>query len=120
MPNPSPSAATIRCGRPLSIDEDTREVATRRNVLLGLWATDVVGLAPSAREAHAWSVHFADFAAPGFEDVIAKLVRDFTEAGIPMPERRIRFRLRETELRATFQLSAMPQRGRPRRGATGG
>lgn len=111
MPKPSLSAAT-RCGRPLSIDHDSLDLTARRNVLLGLWAAEILRIVPSQREAYAWSVHFADYEAPGHEDVVAKLARDFAAAGLSVPERRIRFHLKEAELRATLQLSTKPKRHR--------
>lgn len=110
MPNRSPSKSAARCGRALSIDTDARDVTTRCNVLLGLWAARRLGLPLHEREAYAWSVHFADFEQPGHEDVIAKLSRDLALRGSPTPDREIRHQLREMELRAFLQLSA----GRPR------
>lgn len=98
--------ARSRCGRPLSIDEDTRDLTARRNILLGLWAARVLGIRPLERPAYAWSVHFADSKTRGDEDVITKLLRDFGDAGIGVPERQVRFALKAAELRAKFQLSA--------------
>jgi len=106
MPKLSPSPAAARCGRPLSMDDDTRDVTAWRNVLLGLWVARRLGLPPSEREAYAWSVHFADFATPGDEDVVAKVLWDLRERDIGLSERQIRNHLREMELRAFLQLSA--------------
>ena len=49
----SRNAPTTCCGRPLSLDEDTRrsEVRARRNVLFGLWATGQLGPPHAEREA---------------------------------------------------------------------
>jgi len=107
-----------RCGRPLSLDEDSRggRVA-RRNVLFGLWAARRLGLPAHRHEAYAWSVYFADFEAPGDEDVIRKVARDLAEAGVAVTKRQLRHHLRELELKAYFQLSVPhPQvRVKPRR-----
>jgi hypothetical protein len=103
-----------RCGRPLELDEDSRRggLAARRNVLFGLWAARLLGLPRSRHEAYAWSVHFADFEAPGDEDVIGKVARDLAAAGRAMPDRQLRHHLREMELRAYFQLSVPKSRVR--------
>ena len=53
-------------------------------------------------------MHFADFEAPGDEDVIGKVSRDLAQAGMAMTDRQLRHQLRELELRAYFQLS-VPQ-----------
>jgi hypothetical protein len=107
--------ARFRCGRPLSIDADSRRggLTARRNVLFGLWAARRLRLPPGEREAYAWSVHFADFEAPGDDDVIAKVADDFAMAGIPASKRQLRHYLREMLLRAYFQLSVSTSRARP-------
>jgi len=66
-----------RCGRPLELDADTRRAGfvARRNVLFGLWVARQLDLPRSRQEAYAWSVHFADFEAPGDDDVIGKVAR---------------------------------------------
>jgi hypothetical protein len=99
--------AQHRCGRPLSLDGDSRRggLKARRNVLFGLWAARRLGLDPGHREAYAWSVHFADGAEPGARDVLGKVAADFAEAGVEMPARHLRHQLREMELRAFLQLA---------------
>jgi len=105
-----------RCGRPLSLDADTRgDIASRRNVLFGLWAGQQLGLPPHEREPYAWSVHFADFDEPSDEDVIAKVKSDFAKAGVAIPERIVRHQLREMALKAYLQLSAERAPRRPAR-----
>src|SRR3712207_447025 len=99
--------ARSRCGRPLSLDADSRRggLTARRNVLFGLWAARRLGLPPDEHEAYAWSVHFADFETPGDDDVIDKVSRDLARRGAAVAERQLRHHLREMELRAYFQLS---------------
>jgi hypothetical protein len=108
------TTAAERCGRPLELDEDSRRggLMARRNVLFGLWAARLLGLPRSRHEAYAWSVHFADFEAPGDEDVIGKVARDLAEASRAMPDRQLQHHLREMELRAYFQLSVPRSRVR--------
>ena len=116
MTSLSRTTAAARCGRPLSLDEDTCRggLTARRNVLFGLWAARRLGLPVAEHEAYAWSVHFADFEAPGDADVIAKVSRDLAQRGIGLPARQIRYHLGELELRAFLQLSGAKPRSRER------
>ena len=93
-----------RCGTPLCMDEDTRDnVIARRNVLFGLWAARAMGLPAAKHEAYAWSVHFADYAEAGHDDVIAKVRADLAAREVTMSERRLREQLHEMHLRALMQ-----------------
>ena len=71
-----------------------------RNVLFGLWAADRLGLTGAEREAYAMSVHLADLEAPGLDDVIAKVRRDFEAAGIEAGEALLREQLHDMQERA--------------------
>lgn len=87
------------------VDHDSRAgVVARRNVLLGLWAAGRMGLAEGEAEAYAWSVHFADFDAPGHDDVVAKVAGDLLARGVPAADGTIRRQLREMEARAEIHL----------------
>ena len=87
------------------LDVESRDcLIARRNVLLGLWAASCLGLPDNEVEAYAWSVHLTDFEAPGHDDVVKKLVRDFAARGKDIREQSIRTQLREMELRAFLQL----------------
>lgn len=91
---------------PEVLDVESRDsLVARRNVLLGLWAARHLGLLDSEVEAYAWSVHLADFEGPGHDDVVKKIVRDFSAHGKNIREQVIRNQLREMELRAFLQLS---------------
>lgn len=116
MTSRSQKSAKACCGRPLSLDEDTRRggLTARRNVLFGLWAAGRLGLPAGEREAYAWGVHFADIETPGDADVIGKVSRDLAERGIVLPERQMRYHLRELQLRAFMQLSGAKPRSRAR------
>ena len=88
-------------------DYDTWQgLIARRNILLGMWAADQLGLSGVEAEDYAWSVHFADFQRPGYNDVVAKIASDFSARGVGLKERSIREQLREMERRAELQIAA--------------
>jgi hypothetical protein len=88
------------------VDQDSREgEIARRNVLFGLWAGRLLGLAGDQLELYAWSVHFADRDRPGHDDVIAKVRADLAARGVALREQRLRERLREMQLRASLELA---------------
>jgi hypothetical protein len=88
-------------------DYDTRQgLIARRNILMGLWAANRLGLSGAEAEDYAWSVHFADLACPGSDDVVAKIAADLSARGIAVKERLIREQLREMERRAELQLAS--------------
>lgn len=66
------------------------KVTARRNKLLGLWAAKELGLAGSAAEDYAKTVVAADLEAPGDADLVAKLMKDFADKGVPVTEHRLR------------------------------
>ena len=66
------------------------KVNARRNKLLGLWAAAELGLTGGDAEAYAKSVVMADLEKPGDEDVVEKVVADFTAKGIEMTPHRVR------------------------------
>lgn len=73
------------------MDEDLRFRATaRRNKLLGLWAAEKMGIRGSEAEEYARSVIKADFEAPGEDDVLGKVLRDFTAKKVDHSEQQIR------------------------------
>lgn len=89
----------------LLIEQDARDgVTARRNILMGLWAATRLGLSGPEAEAYAWSVHFADLAEPGHDDVIARIASDLAEQGASVCERSLRQQLREMQRRAELQL----------------
>ncbi len=72
-------------------DEELQfKVKARRNKLLGLWAAAKAGLSGAAAEAYAKEVVSADFEKPGHEDVVEKLVKDFTVKGVKITADEIR------------------------------
>jgi hypothetical protein len=88
-------------------DYDTRQgLIARRNILMGLWAANRLGLSGIEAEDYAWSVHFADLQRPGSDDILEKVAADFSARGIAVRERDIREQLREMERRAELQLAS--------------
>jgi hypothetical protein len=93
------------------VDYDTREgLIARRNILMGLWAANRLGLSGIEAEDYAWSVHFADHQRPGSDDVLAKISADFSALGIAVRERNLREQLREMERRAELHLASCHSR----------
>lgn len=88
-------------------DEELRFKATaRRNRLLGLWAAAQMGLTGAEADAYAKSVVRADFAEPGDEDVIAKVVGDLKDKNIPADKGSIEAKLVELMAEAVAQIEA--------------
>jgi hypothetical protein len=87
-------------------DYDTRDGLTvRRNLLIGLWAAERLGLRGAEAEAYAWQVHLADLDAPGHDDIVTKIASDLDRAGGTACERTVRRQLREMEARAALDLA---------------
>ncbi|HJN23273.1 MAG TPA: DUF1476 domain-containing protein [Rhodospirillales bacterium] len=61
----------------------------RRNKLLGLWAAENLGLSGDAAEAYAMDVVASDMDEPGPEDVVRKVMKDFTDNGIAIDEKQL-------------------------------
>jgi hypothetical protein len=84
-------------------EEMAFRVTSRRNRLFGLWAASRQGLAGDAAEAYALLVIAADSAAPGDEDVIAKVRADLAGKA---SEAEIRAELDRAAAEARRQLAA--------------
>src|SRR3546814_20547684 len=64
-------------------DEELQfKIIARRNRLVGVWAAEKMGLTPEETDAYAKAVVQAEFAEAGEEDVIRKVLRDLTSAGL--------------------------------------
>jgi hypothetical protein len=73
-------------------DEEMKfRARARRNKLVGLWAAKLLGKEGDEAEAYAMEVVRSDFAEPGHEDVIRKLVGDLGQ------------RVEEAEIRAKME-----------------
>ena len=87
---------------PWCIDADTRDaVVARRNVLAGLWAGRLLGLADAALTAYAAVVHRADFQTEGDGDIVLKVAGDLSAAGLATGERARRGRATRRQSRRT-------------------
>ena len=92
--------------RPLSIDQAIEDcVVSRRNFYLGLWAGAQLGLADEGLQEYARAVVAADYEEPGPEDVIRKLVRDFSAHGHVMTRQEIVRQLWRTQAIAARQFA---------------
>jgi len=77
-------------------DEELRFKATaRRNRLLGEWAAAQMGLSKSEAEVYAKDVVKADFAKPGDDDVLQKVLADLQGKGVDISDRLLRRRMDE-------------------------
>jgi len=62
----------------------------RRNKLLGLWAAEQMGISGEAADDYAKEVVVSDFDRPGDEDVLEKVLKDFTDKGLDISASRLR------------------------------
>ena len=66
------------------------KAGVRRNKLLGLWAAEQLGISGDAAEDYAKEVIESDFDRPGDEDVLEKVLKDFTDKGVDMTSSKLR------------------------------
>ncbi|MCH7887980.1 MAG: DUF1476 domain-containing protein [Proteobacteria bacterium] len=72
-------------------DQELQFKATaRRNKLLGLWAAELLGLGGDDAAAYAKEVVIADFDRPGDDDVLEKVLKDLTAAGVEITNHKLR------------------------------
>lgn len=82
------------------------KVNNRRNKLLGLWAAEKMGLDNVAADVYAKEVVAADFEKPGHEDVVEKVMADFTARGTNVSEHELRRTMDELLATAMSQIQA--------------
>jgi len=70
--------------------ENEFKVVARRNKLLGLWAAEKMGKSGDAAADYAKDVVTADFEEVGHDDVVRKVVNDFSAAGVDVSEHIVR------------------------------
>ncbi len=88
-------------------DEELRFKATaRRNKLVGLWAAEKLGLTGPAADAYAKEIVAADFEAPGDNDVVHKLRKDFDVKGVAQSDQQIAVVMNEMMAQAVEQIQA--------------
>ncbi len=66
------------------------KAGARRNKLLGLWAAEKLGKTGAEAEAYAKDIVMADFETEGDNDVVFKLIKDFSQQNLPVSEQEIR------------------------------
>ncbi len=88
-------------------DEELRFKATaRRNKLLGLWAAEKLGLSGADAESYAKEVVAADFEEAGDDDVVRKVLKDFTARNVNQSETQVRRTMDELMAEAIQQIKA--------------
>ena len=80
------------------------KVGARRNKLLGLWLAEMLGLAGTDAEAYAKEVVSSDFEEPGDEDVLRKVLGDFTAKGVDKSEHQVRRQMDDLMAEARRQI----------------
>jgi hypothetical protein len=87
-------------------DEELKFKAyARRNKMLGLWASEKLGLSGEPAEAYAKEVVRADFEEPGDEDVFRKVRKDFDDKNIDMSDHQLRQKMDELLADAAEQVN---------------
>lgn len=85
----------------LSQDDDALDsIRARRNQLAGFWAGSLLGLQGEALGGYAEDLHIVDHMVSGDSDVIARMVSDFSDAGLTISEADIQMALRRFHLQA--------------------
>ena len=82
------------------------KVTARRNKLLGLWLAERMGRTGDDAEAYARAVVEADFAKPGDDDVVEKVMADIKAARLDIDEHKLRARMEALEGEARAQVQA--------------
>lgn len=62
------------------------KITAHRNMLLGLWAAEIIGISGDAADAYAKDVVASDFEEAGDADVVRKVLGDLNEKGAPTDE----------------------------------
>jgi hypothetical protein len=93
--------------RKFAHDEELKFKATaRRNRLLGHWAAEKLGLSGADADAYAREVVKADFEAPGDDDVLRKIRKDFDAKSVALSDHQIRRTMDELLVTAAEQIQA--------------
>lgn len=69
------------------------KATARRNKLLGLWACEKLGKSGAEVDAYVKSVVISDFAEPGDDDVLRKVLADLNDAGIATTREELRLQM---------------------------
>lgn len=80
------------------------KATARRNKLLGLWAADRLGVSADELDAYVKSVVISDFAEPGDDDVLRKVMSDLEAGGVTTTRQALREKMDELMREAMEQL----------------
>ena len=80
------------------------KVQARRNKLLGLWAAEKLGKTGEDVDHYAKSVVISDFAEPGDDDVLRKVLSDFEDADVNIDRTQLRHEMDRLMREAMEQL----------------
>lgn len=80
------------------------KIEARRNLLVGLWAAEKLGIEGEEAEKYARTVVAADLEEPGFDDVVRKIFADFQENDVEISKEDIAIQLEKTEPEARKQI----------------
>jgi len=84
--------------------EQEFKASARRNRLLGMWAAELMGLEADNSVEYAQAVVKSDFELPGDEDVLRKVAKDLSAAGLKTTEGEVRAKMDEFMAIARGQL----------------
>ncbi len=82
------------------------KTTARRNKLLGLWAAEKMGISGADAEAYAKEVVMSDFEKPGEEDVVEKVMGDFTDKNAGVEESELRVEMARLMITARAQIQS--------------
>jgi hypothetical protein len=78
-----------------NLEEKRFKVEAKRNRLLGLWAADLLGKTGIAADDYAKEVIKSDFEEPGDNDVLRKVYKDLSAAGLAVTQEEVRAKMTE-------------------------
>lgn len=82
------------------------KITVRRNKLLGLWAAEKMGISDADADAYAKEVVMSDFEKPGEEDVVEKVMSDFSDKNAGVAESELRAEMARLMTTAREQITS--------------
>ena len=90
-----------------ALDEEQKfKAEARRNLLLGMWAAEKLGITGDAATAYAKEVVASDFEEAGDGDVLRKVFGDLTAKSVAITEMQVRAKMDELLALAIIQVKA--------------
>lgn len=88
-------------------DQDLKfKAESRRNKMIAEWAGAKLGISGAALDDYVKAVRRADLAEKGDDDVVRKLMKDFSDKGVKVAEAEIRNQLGELLAKAVTEIEA--------------